>query len=163
MFGERLVRTLSKACEALAIFLLVCMALVIFTQVLLRNLFSIGPAWMEELSRSLHMVLVFITLPILTREDLHIKIDYVLNRLPGRAQRAVRVTLLAVMLGFGAVFLASCIDLMKRSGNVMMPAMNVPSIVIYVPIAIGMMIFLLTMVVMILVQLKNMKSETGTP
>ena len=69
--------------EKIAIFSIFGISAVIFAQILLRNLFSIGFPWADELSRFLHIALIFLTVPILYRERIIFKpLSALLPRLP---------------------------------------------------------------------------------
>ena len=65
----------AQACEYVSLVSLAVIATVIFLQILLRNFASLAYAGIEEVARLAHISLVFLLVPLLFREGLHIKID----------------------------------------------------------------------------------------
>jgi TRAP-type C4-dicarboxylate transport system permease small subunit len=133
-----------KILEIIAVFSLFGISAVIFTQILLRNLLSIGFPWADELSRFLHITLIFLTVPILYRERIIFKIDIFIERLPARAQNVVGVFTSFVCIAFSLVFLFSFVEFMSASWDVPSPALQMPNLLFFFGAFLGILMFLLT-------------------
>jgi TRAP-type C4-dicarboxylate transport system permease small subunit len=77
--------------ERVAMLLLAVMTAFILVQVTARNVFALGLPWAEELARYAGLGVVYLAVPLLLLRDKHIKVDLLLNRLHGRAARALNV------------------------------------------------------------------------
>jgi TRAP-type transport system small permease protein len=130
--------------EIVAVFSLFGISAVIFSQILLRNLLSIGFPWADELSRFLHITLIFLTVPILYRERIIFKIDIFIERLPARMQNVVDVFASFVCVAFSLAFLFSFIEFMRGSWDVPSPALQMPNLLFFFGSFLGILMFLLT-------------------
>jgi len=158
---ETFLRRVDKACGFLTVFLLIALALALIVQVILRNVFSMGPAWLEESARLLHVALVFLALPLLERERLQVKVDFVVDLLPAPAAAAFRFAAFAATALFGAVFLYSGCLLTKKTGDVLMSGTGLPNAVLFVPVLIGMLLLTLAALSSAIGQLEAMKKKGG--
>jgi len=130
--------------EIVAIFSLFGISAVIFAQILLRNLLSIGFPWADELSRFLHITLIFLTVPILYRERIIFKIDIFIERLPARVQTVVGAFTSFVCVAFSLAFLFSFIEFMRVSWDVPSPALQMPNLLFFFGAFLGILLFLFT-------------------
>ena len=130
--------------EIVAIFSLFGISAVIFAQILLRNLLSIGFPWADELSRFLHITLIFLTVPILYRERIIFKIDIFVERLPASAQNVVGAFTSLACVAFSLAFLFSFIEFMRVSWDVPSPALQMPNLLFFFGAFLGILLFLLT-------------------
>ena len=126
-----------KIFETISIICLIGISIVVMGQILLRNLFSIGFPWADELSRLLHIALIFLMVPILYRERALFKIDLFVKRLPMAAQIGFRFFSIAVCIGFCIFFMISFTEFMRGSWDVPSPALRVPNLVFFGSIFLG--------------------------
>ena len=132
------VKMLNRIFETIAIGSLFGISALIFAQILLRNLFSIGLPWLEEMARFLHIALVFLTVPVLLSEDGHIRIDFLNTRLKPQWQGRLHILILALCVVFATAFLASDVDFLSGYWDVPSAAMNMPNIIFFGSAFIGM-------------------------
>ena len=130
--------------EKFAVFSLFGISAVIFAQILLRNLFSIGFPWADELSRFLHIALIFLTVPILYRERIIFKIDILIERLPASVQNVVGAFTSLACVAFSLVFLFSFVEFMRASWDVPTPALRMPNLFFFSSVFLGILMFLFT-------------------
>jgi TRAP-type C4-dicarboxylate transport system permease small subunit len=135
---------LVKIFEKIAVFSLFGISAVIFAQILLRNFFSIGFPWADELSRFLHIALIFLTVPILYRERIIFKIDIFVERLPARTQTVVGAFTSLVCVAFSVIFLFSFVQFMRASWDVPTPALRMPNLFFFFSVCLGILLFLFT-------------------
>lgn len=133
---NRLFERLSMAC-------LVGFTVMVFVQMAARNLFNLGIAEFEELSRSFDISMVFLVIPILMREGQHIVVDLFLWGLPAKVDRVMKLLSSAICIGFSALFLYSGYLYMARHWSVPSPVLKMPNIIFFGPALIGMVLFLL--------------------
>ena len=76
------------------------MALIVTMDVILRYGFNAPTKWAGELSALLLVVAVFLGLAHTLRENAHIRVDFILQRLPGRVQDWMKVIASALFLVF---------------------------------------------------------------
>ena len=80
---KQFLNTLFKGIEILIAVFLAVMITLMFMNVVLRYLFSKGFAWSEEVSRICFIYLTYLGAIVAARENRHLLIDSLLNRLPG--------------------------------------------------------------------------------
>jgi|APHig6443718053_1056840.scaffolds.fasta_scaffold14441_2 C4-dicarboxylate transporter DctQ subunit len=134
---RRIVSTLCDAFQKLSVAFLAALCLSVFAQIILRNVFSAGSVVLEELARFSLVSLVFLMIPSLTINKQQIIVDFVVNRLPGGARRAVEA-LCHLLSAASSVFLIFAIALiMERNWSIRTPAMRMPNYLFYLPVALG--------------------------
>ena len=77
----------AQACEYVSLVSLAVIATLIFAQILLRNVVSMAYAGIEELARFAHINLVFLLVPLLFREGLHVNIDLLTHKAGPKLRR----------------------------------------------------------------------------
>lgn len=145
---NRLFEQLSMAC-------LVSFSVLVFVQMAARNLFNLGIAEAEELSRSLDISMVFLVVPILMRKGQHITVDLFLWGIPAGLDKAMKLLAAAISIGFSALFLYSGYLYMARHWSVPSPVLKMPNIVFFGPALIGMALFLVNCIVVFILILKK--------
>ena len=69
-------------------------------QVFCRYILNSSLVWAEELARYLLVWLVFVGAALCTRDRAHIRVNVVLNRLPGRLRTVIRLITQLIVAGF---------------------------------------------------------------
>ena len=134
---------------------LVTFSIMVFVQMAARNLFNLGLAELEELSRSFDISMVFLIVPILMREGQHIAVDLFMGRLPARIDKLLKLLTSAICIAFSGVFLYSGYLYMARHWNVPSPVLKIPNIVFFGAALVGMALFLVNCVVVFALLLKE--------
>jgi TRAP-type transport system small permease protein len=130
--------------EKISLVALGAIATLIFLQIVLRNLFSLAYAGIDELARFAHINLVFLLVPLLFREGLHINVDLLTQRAPALVRRALAVFALALTVLYSAVFLMSEYKFMMRNGSVPTPALGMPNWLFFAGAYVGMALLFVT-------------------
>ena len=128
----------ARLAEGVSIACLFTIALLVFAQLALRNLFSIAYASIDELARMAHIYLVYLLIPLAFLEGLHINIDLVTHYVPAVVRRILEVFATALMAVFSLVFLISDYLFMSKSGNVPTPSMGMPNLLFFSGAYVGM-------------------------
>jgi TRAP-type transport system small permease protein len=92
-----------KQIERVGAILLAVMFLVTLFQVVARVILGISSVWSEELARFLYVCLVFVGAAPLIRDDEHIRVGVLTDRLRGRSQNVMRLVTIFLTLPFIAI------------------------------------------------------------
>jgi TRAP-type transport system small permease protein len=134
----------AQACEHVSLVCLAAIATLIFVQILLRNLVSLAYAGIEELARFAHISLVFLLVPLLFREGLHVNIDLMTHKAGPRLKRGLDAFAALLTVIYCLFFLVSEYQFMARNGSVPSPGLGIPNIVFFAGAYLGMALLLLT-------------------
>ncbi len=134
----------AQACEYVSFVCLVVIATLIFVQILLRNFVSIAYAGIEEVARFAHINLVFLLVPLLFREGLHVNIDLLTQHAGPTLKRALDALAALLTIVYCAFFLVSEYQFMAKNGSVPSPGLGMPNIVFFAGAYLGMALLLLT-------------------
>ena len=136
---NNLAKKVTKGYQAVAVVFLLVLFLSVFIQIIMRNVFHAGTIQLEELARVSLVSLVFLMIPVLTYEKRHIIVDIVLLYLPKQAKKWVSVVTQLLVMCFGIYVLWAIATIMERNWSVRTPALNMPNIVFYIPITLGIL------------------------
>jgi len=134
----------AQACEYVSLVCLAVIAILIFAQILLRDFASTAFAGIEELARFAHINLVFLLVPLLFREGLHVNIDLLVQRAGPKLKRALDTFAALLTASYCLFFLVSEYQFMARNGSVPSPGLGIPNIVFFAGAYLGMTLLLLT-------------------
>ncbi len=122
----------------MTVLILLVLTAIVFLQIILRNFFGTGFVWVEELSRFLLLSMVLIAAPLVFLKGGHVKFDLLYRSVLSRkGQRIYSVFLVLLVMFFYAVYLVSHFQLMKTSGNVKSPSLNIPNTYFFLSGLIG--------------------------
>lgn len=156
---KKIARGYLKTVEAICVFLLFCIFLLMVVQVGCR-LLNIGQNFTEELARICFCLMIFLGAPLALAEGADICVDMVVNKLPQGLQRGVN-TLVNILMGIFAVMgIRSLLVLMDS--NVGVSAVSLPWIKmnwIYSAMIVGF-VFLFIVAVVKGLALVSGKSDT---
>ena len=134
----------AQACEYVSLACLAVIATLIFVQILLRNFASLAYAGIEELARFAHINLVFLLVPLLFREGLHVNIDLLTQHAGPRLKRVLDALAALLTVVYCLFFLVSEYQFMAKNGSVPSPGLGIPNIVFFAGAYLGMALLLLT-------------------
>ena len=134
----------ARACEYVSLASLAAIATLIFAQILLRNFVSVAYAGIEELARFAHVNLVFLLVPLLFREGLHVNIDLLTHHAGPMLKRVLDALAALLTIIYCAFFLLSEYQFMAKNGSVPSPGLGIPNIVFFAGAYLGMALLLLT-------------------
>ena len=152
----------AQACEYVSLASLAVIATLIFVQILLRNLVSMAYAGIEELARFAHINLVFLLLPLLFREGLHVNIDLLAQKTGPVLKRVLDSFAALLTVVYCLFFLVSEYQFMAKNGSVPSPGLGIPNLVFFSGAYLGMALLLLTAAEK-LVQTVRRHPEGGRP
>ncbi|MGM0701252.1 MAG: TRAP transporter small permease [Pseudomonadota bacterium] len=121
----------------LSILLLIAIAMLVAGQVLVRNVFSLGLHWADELARWFGIALVYLTIPYLLDRGAHIAVEILPNRLKGRWRLAVLAISELAVAAFAGLSLVAFHAFLERAARFKTPALELPNLIFYMPAVIG--------------------------
>lgn len=139
--------------------LLVAIILVVSAQVFTRNLLSYNIRWADEAAIDLFVYIVFFSLAIAVRYDIHLRVELFVSRIPKRGRIAIEFLNNLFLLFLSILMIYSGYKLALQGLGSIQPTTRLPNAVIYAatPIA-GIVCFL-----HILLRIFNIaKSDTAT-
>ncbi|MHA6631082.1 TRAP transporter small permease [Pseudonocardia sichuanensis] len=103
MSGQRLARGVTQVLNVVLVVLMALLVVVIFAQVFSRYVVGSSIAWTEELARYLLIYLTFIGSAVAVHEHAHLRVDFLVVRLPALLQRIIGIATslgIAIAAGF---------------------------------------------------------------
>ncbi|KAA0011316.1 TRAP transporter small permease [Billgrantia pellis] len=121
----------------LSILLLLGIAVLVAGQVMMRNAFSLGLHWADELARWFGIALVYLTIPHLLDRGAHITVELLPNRLKGRWRMAVLAISELAVASFAGLCLVAFHAFLERAARFRTPALDLPNLFFYMPAVVG--------------------------
>jgi TRAP-type C4-dicarboxylate transport system permease small subunit len=143
---SQLARALAALCryaEIAAIAALIAIVGLVLLQVVAREVLALGLPWADELARYFGLCVIFLVVPVLLVHDEHVKVDFLVRKLPPGAQRGVGIANELLTVVFCALVLVAGWLFMQRAWKFSTPALGIPNLVYYLPAMIGMTLLLL--------------------
>ncbi len=153
--GMNVIGRIAGFFEKISLIALAAIATLIFIQIVLRNFFSLAYASIDELARFAHISLVFLLVPLLFREGLHVNVDLLTHRVPPGVRRVLGLLSMLLTATYSAFFLASEVLFMGRNGSVPTPALGMPNWLFFAGAYVGMALLLVTACEQFVVELKK--------
>lgn len=123
----------------------VLMLLAVTLQIAARNLLSVPVRWTEELARFLYVWVTFIGAVIITRDNDHIRIDYLGQAVGPKARNVLNIIAEALAIIYTLAVLRGGILLVSINGG--MPLASMPNLLtfaqLYLAVPVGMGLVLL--------------------
>lgn len=101
--------------EILIVITLVVMTILVFLQVVLRYIFNSGIVWSEEVSRYLFVWVSWLGLGLGARENQHIKVEMLVNKLKGNQLLAVKILSDLIVLAINVFVVYEGVRLMNMT------------------------------------------------
>ena len=119
-------RRVTRALEGVIVTCLAVMAVLVFSNVVLRYAFDTGLAASEELARLLFVWLIFLGAILASRQHAHIGFDSLLKRLPPTVRKTVILANAALMLASCAFFVIGGWEQSKINLGNSYPVLGIP-------------------------------------
>ncbi|MDD4445370.1 MAG: TRAP transporter small permease [Eubacteriales bacterium] len=138
---------------------MILISAIIFINVIGRYFFDTSFTWPEELSRYIIVAVTFIGLSACARDNIHVSVDILSNKLKGRAAWAQQVVINLICIALAAYLSVISIrftGLQYLGGNVSV-ALPIPTWVLYLSVSIGFVLATYTYSVKTVQLIKNKK------
>lgn len=147
-------------------FSLLAMTLMVTMDVTLRYVFNAPTKWANEFSAYLAVLVIFLGISYVLRENAHIRVDVVVRKLPRRAQDWIRVITSVILLGYIIILFHLTWDVLVMNFAInksSFTAMDVPVWPIQAFIPLGLAIMGLLLIQHIFVEAKVALRKTERP
>lgn len=163
---------LEKIAEALAkiektmimIFLpIMCVTILINTLARITGLFIDRLTWAEEFARYLMIWMAFIGAALVMQEDGHYKMTAIVDALPGKTGKLVKLVSLTVLIIFMMILAKVGIDCCLKIAAMgqKSPTLKIPMWIPYASIPVGMIMGILQMILREAIHIFTLKGEKG--
>lgn len=137
MSVDKVLNLVEKILEMICTVFVGAIVLVLFYAVVMRYVFHMPPAWSIEASRFMFLWLVMFGAALVTRENSHIEIDFIVNWLPPKV-RFLWVNLLRlVMLAFCGVLIYYGVKILPIVGQANTPTLEMSMGWLYASVPAG--------------------------
>ncbi|MDR2739647.1 MAG: TRAP transporter small permease [Treponema sp.] len=128
---KKILDTLFRGVEILIAFFLAVMIILVFMNVVFRYLFSRGFAWSEEIARLCFIYLVYLGSIGAMRDNRHLLIDSVLNRVPPVCQKIIYALVQAGIIWLMVILTQGSWGLVLQNLNDNWVATKFPTFLVY--------------------------------
>ncbi|MCW3489416.1 TRAP transporter small permease [Dethiobacter alkaliphilus] len=134
---NRFEKQVLKVESVAAVLLAVVMIVVIFSQVVSRNVLNQSLQWSEELGRYAFVWLSFIGASLALERGAHLGIDTVVEFLPAKIQKFLKLFTYVILFIFMIFMITNGLELVSRTGLQRSPAMRISMSYAYMAIPVG--------------------------
>jgi TRAP-type C4-dicarboxylate transport system permease small subunit len=134
---KKLLGLMEKTFAAASMIGIGLMLAIIFLQVISRYFFGYSPSYSEELSRYLFVWVVFLSLPVVSRQGGHMVVGLLLERFTGARLRRLKIAGGLCSITFLAIMVYQGIRMIKLASWQTSPAMELPMSYVYIAIPLG--------------------------
>lgn len=122
--ADRIDRALAKIVDAILAALMVGLVGAVFTQVFSRYVIQDSVPWTEEVARYLLIYLTFVGAAVAVREHTHLRVDFLVVRLPQVVQRMVGIVMTLGITISGVLLVVYGYSYTERSMGTISPAIG---------------------------------------
>ncbi len=112
-----------------------------------RTLFDQGVMWHQEISIMAAFWIYFAAYGLLSKEDGFIRVEFLVERLSPRLQRAVSHFMRIVVIAFHVTLFVFCVKTFKLISIYQTPILEWPEFIYYIPLAVGTFDIIVTEVI----------------
>ena len=128
----------------------------VLAEIFFRYVFSMSLTWAEELARFLGIWTIFLGSAVLVKKRLHLSIDFLFREMSGKPKLAITLSIdiLTFLFCMGLTYGTSI--MLKKSSNIMAPALQVSTSWFYLALfigGIGMIVYLLASIISTILKL----------
>jgi TRAP-type C4-dicarboxylate transport system permease small subunit len=133
--------------SAVATFMFAVMLAVNAWNILLRVVAAQGITWHQEVSILAAFWIYFGAYALIAKSDAYIRIEFLVDRLPQAAQRAIGLLVQVIVIAFHLIVLELCITMLRVVSIYETPILQWPEYLFYVPLAVGTADIVLTEII----------------
>ena len=142
--------------QSLMVILLLFMSVIMIIQVIARYVFGNSLTWSEELTRYLFIWSGFLSVSFCIKKKISIRIDQVVNALPGKLSSIFKVIEKVIMLSFFCYMSFYAFDYFTQSvaSGQVSPAIGIPMFLIQVSPFVGFVLAIVRLIQSLLAEVK---------
>ena len=134
--------------------------ILIFVQVVARNVFSNSISWSEELARFLYVWQVWLGISLCAKKRTHLRITLLSDLIKGKAANVFHIFVDVVVLVFSVMMTASSVKLVAQiaATNQTSTAMGISMAIPYAGITVGAILLVIRMIGVIIQRVRALKA-----
>ncbi|MFI3257188.1 MAG: TRAP transporter small permease subunit [Spirochaetales bacterium] len=133
--------------------------LLVFFQIVIREVFSVGVAWIYEIARFFQVTLVYLGVPILLRRNENVQILVIYDALPPKVQKILAMIQFIICFITVALLMISNYFFLSSFYNVKTATLGIPNIVFFFSTAVGLIISFLVLVEKFIIKIREVHSK----
>ena len=161
-FLRKACRFLFKALEWFAMICMVCLTVIVFTDVILRYIFKRGFSWTQEIATLMLVWFSLIGMAIGVLEKIHISIEMFTSKLSGKALGVLESINHLLMAVFGGCMVYFGLIIMNMTKMSTLPATKMPSSVLYVILPLSGLLVLVNAILVAAKQDKKLFADESS-
>ena len=161
-FLRKACRFLFKALEWFAMICMVCLTVIVFTDVILRYIFKRGFAWTQEIATLMLVWFSLIGMAIGVLEKIHISIEMFTSKLPDKALSVLESINHLLIAVFGGCMVYFGLIIMNMTKMSTLPATKMPSSVLYVILPLSGLLVLVNAILVAAKQDKKLFADENS-
>ncbi len=134
---KKILDAIEKTLKVICTVFMAVIVAILFYAVVMRYIFHQPPGWSIELSRYMFVWMVMLSAIVLTREQSHIQITFILDRLPDRAKFLWRNILRILMIGFCVIMIQQGLSIYPIVSEASSPALGISMGWLYLSVPVG--------------------------
>jgi TRAP-type transport system small permease protein len=128
---NKIFKILTNISNIIIVFCLSTMSILVFTNVILRYIFSSGMTWAEELSRYLFVWLIFLGAIMALKQNAHMSVDIVTNAVSLKIRKVILLINNLLVLFVMWMILDGSWKMTLQNMNIQSPSLGIPMFLIY--------------------------------
>jgi TRAP-type C4-dicarboxylate transport system permease small subunit len=122
------------------------MTVLVFVQVIFREVFNVGLQWVFELSRFFQVTMVWLGVPCLLYKKQHIRITALYDKFPETVRHMLDIFFYVIMFICVLMISVGYYHYFLALGKMVSPILSIPNMVFFSSIAIGIFFSLLVLI-----------------
>ena len=161
-FLRKACRILFKALEWFAMICMVCLTIIVFTDVILRYIFKRGFSWTQEIATLMLVWFSLIGMAIGVLEKIHISIEMFTSKLSDKALGVLESINHLLMAAFGGCMVYFGLIIMNMTKSSTLPATKMPSSVLYIILPLSGLLVLVNAILVAAKQDKKLFADENS-
>lgn len=158
--GERIVGVTRRVVSALVVVFFVYMLLAVLVQVVGRY-FAVSIDWAAETATLAQVWMVLLAAGIAMRENLHVRVDVLVNRLPEAVVRVLTLCVTVVCLWFLSLTIMGSLALVEVGRIAVSPVLRLPMWIAYLCLPLGLLYFAMELILALVSPSRKPEGDSG--
>jgi len=134
---KKILDAIEKALKVICTVFMAVIVAILFYAVVMRYIFHQPPGWSIELSRYMFLWMVMFSVIVVTREQSHIQITFILDRLPDKVKFVWLNILRILMIGFCLIMIHQGLAIYPIVSEASSPALDISMGWLYLSVPVG--------------------------
>lgn len=147
---HKFIQYLNRYTEYIAMSLLIIMVILVFMQIVMREILSHSFSWTEEVARYLLVWVSFLASGFAYQYGAHISIEVFVNKMNGKMANVFKIIVAVLAIVFALILIITGMELVIENLKNTSPALSLPMGLVYAAIPIGALLQMLNIIDLLL-------------